>query len=331
MANSVTSVEVESRTMRCLVLGLLVAAGGVTIGLHAMQTTTVPIEVEKVRDNLYLLRGGGREIQVSGMRLSNAGNTLAFVTAAGVVLVDTKLPGQGQRIIEKLKEITDKPVTTIINSHTHMDHVSGNVEFPPTVEVIAHANTAALMKEMRPVSGGPTQPNVFSEHGGRGLPTRTFTDRLTIGSGSERIELHYFGRAHTSGDAWIVFPALRVVHTGDVFGFKTVPPLDVNNGASGVEYPRTIANALAALKDIDSVITGHYPSPLTMKDLATYGEFVRSFVEAVQGAKRSGRSIDEFVASWRIPDRFAKEGYMSFEHLRSIRADVEAIWNETKQ
>jgi glyoxylase-like metal-dependent hydrolase (beta-lactamase superfamily II) len=288
------------------------------------------LRAEKVRDNLYVLRGGGKVFQIGGVDVPQAGTTAAFITATGVVLVDTKLPGWGAPMIDKLKEITDKPVTMIINTHTHMDHVSGNVEFPATVEVVAHETTARLMHEMRPVSGGPVQTNLFKEHGGRGLPTRTFTDRLTIGSGADRIDLYYFGRAHTGGDTWVVFPALRVLHAGDAFAGKGVPPLDVNNGASGIEYPETIAKAVATLTDIDVVVNGHSTTTLTMADVRTYGEFVRDFVQAVQTTKRSGRTIDDFMRSWTIPERYLKDGYASTEHLRSIRPDVEVIWNETR-
>jgi cyclase len=288
------------------------------------------IQAEKIRDNLYVLRGGGRTVQIGGVNVPQAGTTAAFITATGVVLVDTKLPGWGKPIIDKLKDITDKPVTMIINTHTHMDHVGGNVDFPATVEVVAHETTAKLMQDMRPVTGGPAQPNVFKENNGRGLPSRTFTDRMTVGRGDERVDLYYFGRAHTGGDAWVVFPALRVLHAGDAFPGKGVPPLDANNGASGVEYPETIAKAVAALTNIDAVITGHYQTTLTMADLRTFGEFTREFVQAVQAAKRAGRTIDDFVNAWKIPDRFVREGYTSTEHLRPIRPDVEVIWNETK-
>ena len=64
------------------------------------------IELQKLKDNLYLLTGGG-------------GNSVAFVTDLGVVLVDTKLPGWGQPILDKIKTVTNKPVTTIINTHAH--------------------------------------------------------------------------------------------------------------------------------------------------------------------------------------------------------------------
>ena len=289
------------------------------------------LDVEKIGDDLYVLRGGGATVEIGGLTVPTAGTTLALVTARGVVLVDTKRPGGGQAILDALETITDRPVTTIINTHSHFDHVGGNVEFPATVEFIAQENTAALMREMRPVTGGPPQPNLFQEHGGHGLPTRTFKDRLTLGSGQERIELHYFGPAHTSGDAWVVFPAQRVAHVGDVFGFQVVPLLDASNGASGASYPLTIAKAVAALKkDVDTVITGHYPTALAMTDLQEYGEFTRDFVEAVHAARTAGRTIDDFAKAWTMPPRYVQRGYVSMAHLRPLRADVEVIWNEAK-
>lgn len=316
---------------RGLVLGTLVVVGALLAAAGAARQTpsASSIQVDKVRDNLYVLRGGG-------------GNTAALITAKGVTLVDTKLPGWGKPILEKLREITEKPVTTIINTHTHFDHVGGNVEFPATVEVVTHENTAKLMLEMRPVTGGPEQPNVFKEKNGLGLPKRTFKDRMTIGSGDERIELYHFGRAHTGGDAWVVFPALRALHTGDAFALKVVPLIDANNGGSGVEYPQTIAKAVAALKNIDTVITGHNPTTLTMADLKTYADFTREFAQTVQAAKKAGRTIDDVVNSWKIPERFLKDGYLTPEEIQQLlrwplaaqtarlRANVEVIWNETK-
>lgn len=262
--------------------------------------------------------------------MPNAGNTLAFITAVGVVLIDTKLPGWGGPIMDKVSEITDKPVTTIISTHTHVDHVGGNVEFSSAVEIVTHENTAKLMREMRPVTGGPAQPGIFKENKGRGLANRTFRRRMTLGSGDERIELYYFGPAHTGGDAWVVFPALRVLHAGDVFAHKAVPPMDASNGGSGVAYPRTIAKALAALTNIDTVVTGHYPTTLTLSDVRVYGDFTREFVQMVQAAKNAGRTIDDVVNSWKLPERFVKEGYVDVTHLRPVRGDVEVVWNETR-
>ncbi len=308
---------------RQIVLGALVMVGALSAAVAAFQQppagrggqpAPMVVVVEKLKDNFYVLRGGG-------------GNTAAFITANGVTLVDAKLPGWGKPLIDKVKELTDKPVTTIINTHTHFDHVSGNVEFPPTVDVVTQENTAKLMREMNPVYGiqtGP-QPNIFNDNGGRGLAKRTFKDRMTLGSGNERIELYYFGRAHTGGDAFVLFPALRILHTGDAFPNKGVPIMDVNNGGSAVAYADTLSKA-AALPNIDIVVTGHSPN-MTMADLKEYADFNRDFVQTVQAAKKAGRTIDEVVGTWKIPERF--KGYAQPMPER-LKPNVEVVWMETK-
>src|SRR5215203_2477795 len=121
---------------RISVLGTLVLAGALTVAVAAQQPAPQPsvdnLTVEKVKDNLWVIRGGG-------------GNTAVFVTSDGATVVDTKNPGWGQVLLDKIKTVTDKPVTRVINTHTHYDHVSGNVAMPATVEIIAQENTAKRM------------------------------------------------------------------------------------------------------------------------------------------------------------------------------------------
>ncbi|NUR55896.1 MAG: MBL fold metallo-hydrolase [Acidobacteria bacterium] len=315
---------------RELVLGALVIAGALSAVLAASgreqagtpQPSASALQVDKLTDNLYVVRGGG-------------GNTAVFVTANGVLLVDTKLPGWGKPLLEKIKELTDKPVTTIVNTHTHFDHVSGNVDFPPTVEIVAHENTARLMRDMRPPTGVPTAPRtMFEESKGVGLPKRTYKDTLTLGSGNDRVELHYFGAAHTSGDTFVVFPSARAMHAGDVFPNKGIPIVDGNNGGSGLEYANTLARA-AALPDVDVVITGHNATTLTMDDLKMYIDFNRGFVETVRAAKKAGKTLDEVASTWRVPARFLDAGYSqpagdTGQSPSRVRMNAELIWNELK-
>ena len=246
---------------RVVLLMALVAVGSVSVAVSAWQQAPAPpkpmlIEVEKLKDNLFVLKGGG-------------GNTAVFVTATGVVVVDTKNPGWGKPILDKIRELTDKPVTTIINTHTHGDHVSGNVEFPATVDVVTHENAKVSMAKMLAPSGFPPSKateTIFEANGGRGLPKRTFTDKMTIGSGNDQVDLLYFGRGHTGGDAWVVFPMLRVMHAGDIFSGKNVPILDAINGGSGVDMPDTLSKAADFAKNIDTIITGH-STQMTVADL----------------------------------------------------------------
>jgi cyclase len=268
---------------RVVILVALVAAGGIAVGVRAAQTAQEQpqtAEIQHVKGNLYLITGGG-------------GNTAALVADKGVVLVDTKLANWGQRIMDKVRTVTDKPVTTIINTHTHGDHVGSNEYFEPSVEIIAQANTKANMQKMDSLQGKP-----------HAMPDRTFNDRLTVGSGRDRVELHYFGRGHTDGDAWVVFPELRVLHTGDLFPRKGTPLIDVNNGGSGVEYPATLEKALKGIRNVDTVIPGH--SPITdWAALTEFTEFNRAFLTYVQAAARSGKSVEQAIADVKLPEKFS--------------------------
>lgn len=300
---------------RIVVLAALIGAGAVSAALGAYQAAAQPktIEVETLKDNLFVLRGGG-------------GNTAVFVGTQGAVVVDTKNPGWGQPILDRIKELTDKPVTTIVNTHTHGDHVSGNVEFPATVDIVVQENTAANMKKMASPPGMPARENVFQTSNGKGMPTRTFTDRLTLGRGDDRIDLYYFGRGHTNGDAWIVFPAVRVAHAGDIFSGKNLPLLDTNNGGSGVAIGDTLARAHAGIKNVESVITGH-GKVMTWNDLGEYAQFNKDFLAEVQNGIKAGKSADEIASGWKPADKYKD---YSIQDAR-LKQNVQSIAQELKK
>src|SRR5688572_10876884 len=154
----------------------------------------------------------------------SGGNTAVFVTDAGVTLVDTKLPGFGPTLLERVKSVTDKPVIRIINTHAHGDHSGGNAFFGPPVEIIVQEGARANMNKER--------------------ETRTYQDRLSVGSGRDQVDLYYFGRGHTNGDTFVVFPALRTMHAGDMFAWKAVPFVDPVAGGSILEQPQSLAKAV---------------------------------------------------------------------------------------
>ena len=305
---------------RIILLLTIVTAGSLSLGVAAFQQppANAPkvVEVEKLRDNLWMLKGGG-------------GNTAVFVRSDGITVVDTKNPGWGQPILDEIKKISTKPITTIINTHTHGDHVSGNVEFPTTVEIIVQENTKTNMEKMvnPPWAAQPAQPpTIFQQNNGKGMPTRTFKDKTTIGKGADEIDLYYFGRGHTNGDAWVVWPALRFAHAGDVFARKGLPLLDTNNGGSGVDIGVTLQKAHDGIKNVDSVITGH-DKVMTWADLAEYAQFNKDFLADVQAGLKAGKTPDEIAASWKISDKY--KGY-TVDPTR-LKQNVTAIANELKK
>jgi glyoxylase-like metal-dependent hydrolase (beta-lactamase superfamily II) len=286
--------------------------GGLNFGTPSVDA----LQVEKLTDNLFVLRGGG-------------GNTAAFVMTNGVLLVDTKVSGWGQPIIEKLKTLTPKPVTTIVNTHTHFDHVNGNAEFPATVEVVTHENTKTYMEQWNPVYGLQIDnPSPFKANGGIGLPKRTFKETLTLGTGADRVDLYFYGPAHTGGDTWIVFRDARVMHGGDAFAGKSAPIMDKNNGGSALRYAETIARA-AKTPNVDRVITGH-SATMTIAELREFGEFNGDFVRDAQAAKKAGKTIDQFVAEWNVPAKYTGYTNPPANNRGQWRSNAQVVWDETK-
>src|SRR6476660_4975195 len=267
------------------------------------------IDLEKLKDNLYVLTSSSPADRAT----FSGGNVAVFITDGGVTLVDTKLAGWGQAILDKLKTITDKPVTRIINTHTHGDHTGNDGFFGTSVEIVAQENTKANMEKM----------DAFKGDNAKFLPKKTYKDKLTLGSGKDRIDLYYFGAAHTNGDAFIVFPALRVLHTGDAFAWKDGPGCDRNNGGSCVSFPRTLQKAIDGIKNIDTVIPGHSPVA-TPKDLETYQKFCADFLSHSIDAMKAGKSVDEALASFKI------DKYPGYKNER-LKASIQAVYDELKK
>ena len=285
------------------VLGSIVAFAVVAVmaRAHAQAPQMAPIgKIQKVKDNLYYIFGQG-------------GNSTVFVTANGVVLVDTKLANNGQAILDQIKTVTSKPVTTIINTHTHGDHTGSNDAFPASVEVIAQANTKANMAKMTPA----LKP--------AGMPDRTFADKLTLNGGADRVDLYYFGRGHTNGDAVVVFPTARVAAVGDLFAWKQPPYVDTMNGGSVVELPATLEKAAKGIGNVDTIITGHMEPLAKMSDLVEYAEFNRAFLTAVQNARKAGRTADQAAAEIKLPVKF--NSYMT----GSVAGVPDAVIGTAKQ
>src|SRR5216117_2619107 len=304
---------------RSVLLGVLLLVG--SLSMAAAARTDLPgslapaaqpqgprvIDIVKLKDNLYVLTSStpGNPATFSG------GNVAVFITDGGVTLVDTKLAGWGQAVLDKVKSVTTKPVTRIINTHTHGDHTGNDGFFGTTVEIVAQENTKTNMEKM----------DAFKGDNAKFLPRKTYKDKLTLGSGKDRVDLYYFGRGHTNGDTWVVYPSLRVMQTGDMFAWKDAPLLDKANGGSGVEYAATVGKALATVKDVDTLIVGH--SPLRkVPELKEYQQFMTDFVAAVKEAKSSGKSVEDAAAAI---DLSAK--YKDYKKER-YRAAIQSIYDE---
>ena len=259
---------------RATLLAAIVVVGFTVVTVAAQQQRPrIPPTgmIKKVRDNLYVIPGAG-------------GNTTVFVTRAGVVLVDTKLANNGEAILSQVRSVSGSAVTMIINTHSHPDHIGSNDYFAPSVEKVTHENTKKWMAANARVASNPAV-----------MPTKTFTDRLTLGSGSDQIDLYYFGAGHTDGDAFIVFPALRAMAAGDIFAWKMAPLIDPMAGGSVMALPDTLEKALKGIGNVDTVIEGH-GDVNTWAGFRDYTLFNRALLDAAK-AGMGQQSADEIAAS----------------------------------
>jgi len=302
---------------RAIVLATLIAIGTLSMAVTASQApqgglnpaALAATKIEKVKDNLYMITGSDPTDRAAFA----GGNTGVFITNGGVIVVDTKLTGWGQVLLDRIKTVTDKPVTTIINTHTHGDHTGSNNMFPASVEIIAHENTKANMEKM----------DAFKGENAKFLPKKTYKDKMSLGSGKDRVELFYFGRGHTNGDTWIVYPSVRVMQTGDMFAWKDAPLLDKANGGSGVEYADTVRKAVAAATNVDQLIVGH--SPLrTVAELKEYAAYMDDLVAAVKQAKAAGKNAKDAAAGIDLTTK-----YKGYKKERQEPA-VQVIFDELK-
>jgi cyclase len=140
------------------------------------ENKTLAINALSAAVSLYMLSGGG-------------GNTLALIRDAGVVLIDTKPPGWSRAIADTLALVTEQPVTMIINTHAHIDHTGGNLDFPMVTDVIAHERARAHMQAM----------DRFQGANAKYLPNRIVSGKTSLFEGRDRVDLYYFGPGHTDG------------------------------------------------------------------------------------------------------------------------------------
>jgi glyoxylase-like metal-dependent hydrolase (beta-lactamase superfamily II) len=288
---------------RTRVLTAIVVVGLTVAGVAAQQRgggggrgggTRIPPTgaIEKIKDNLYKIGGAGS-------------NTTVFITAEGVVLVDTKLANNGEAILKQVQTVTDKPVSMIINTHTHPDHNGSNDYFKkarPTIEVVAHENTKKW------VAANPKSDPAMT-------PDRIFTDKMTLGKGKDRIDFYYFGAGHTNGDAFVVFPSLRAMCIGDLMAWNMAPLIDPATGGSVIALPDTLEKAQKGIKNVDLVIEGH-GNVNTWAGLRAYTEFNRALLDAAKAALAKKETPEQALAVLEKNPKFAV--FMKEELLKDL-------------
>jgi glyoxylase-like metal-dependent hydrolase (beta-lactamase superfamily II) len=186
---------------------------------------------------------------------------------------------------------------------------------------VTHENTKANMEKMP----------VFKESAGRGLPGKTFKDKMTLGKGADQIDLYYFGPGHTNGDAWVVFPAHRIVHAGDLFARKGMPFVDGANGGSQLRYPETLMKAYNGIKNVDTIINGHMPAQTTWADLKEFADFNQDFRTFAQAQLKAGKNPEQGAAEWKVPEKYKGYSAPASADASALKTRFEILTAEMKK
>ena len=255
-------------------------------------------------------------------------NSMVIVGDDDVIVVDSHItPATARQLLAGIRQITDKPISVLVNTHFHYDHAHGNQVFEGA-KIIGHEFTRMKM------AGAPLEEHTFTSYVGRltaslerqqatlaatedaeqrqGIETQiaalqahmatvdevapvapnvTLNERVTLFRGEREIQLVFCGRAHTGGDVVVYLPNERLVFTGDMM---LGGPSWLGDGFVD-EWPQTLEN-LKAL-DFDVMLPGHGPQVTDRALIGHVQDFYRELWAQVVASRADGKSVEETAAA----------------------------------
>ncbi len=268
-------------------------------GVALAQPQPPAMSVEKITGNLYMVQGG------------SGANTGFFLGPKGVLVIDAKMSTDSARqMIDEIKKVTPLPITTIVLTHSDGDHVNGLTGFPQGLEIISNVHCRQEMEEaFKDPKFEALRPY---------LPNKTFTDKMDLKMGAERIELRHYGPAHTSGDTVIFFPAEKVAFVGDLVFIGRDPLVHRQKGGTSIGLVKTL-HALAALP-ATKYVTGH-SGVVSKSDIEKLTKSIEEKQAKIRTMIQEGQSLDDVKKAFGVEDRPGR-------HFMSL---VEVIYLDLKE
>jgi glyoxylase-like metal-dependent hydrolase (beta-lactamase superfamily II) len=201
------------------------------------------------------------------MITDNAIQSMFLVYDRGVVVIDAP-QNLAVHIPKAIAELTNNPITHLIYSHSHADHIGGAKALGGHPIIIAHEETLRLLKR----DADPNRP----------LPTVTFSNNYTLRVGKQVLDLSYHGNAHEPGNIFIYAPAQRVLMVVDVVFPGWMP---WRRFALAQDIPGYFAQVEEIRKmDWDTFVGGHVARTGTHADVDTQAEFNNDVKQAAATA-----------------------------------------------
>ncbi|MCH9649969.1 MAG: MBL fold metallo-hydrolase [Deltaproteobacteria bacterium] len=255
--------------------------------------------VEELGRGLYHLNDGAYQM-------------MFLTTGEGVIVVDAP-PTTSQNILAAISSVTDEPITHVIYSHSHKDHIGVASLYPRNAIIIAHEVTSAHLAR----KSDPDRP----------IPTQSFTDSLTLEVGSQTLQLDYHGVNHLAGNIYVYAAEQKVLMLVDVVfpGWTAFPDLAITESVDGFLEAHDIILGY----DFEHYIGGHLTRRGTREDVEIQKAYFADIVQAAAKANSAmdfGAAFGEAAARGGQGNPFAAIKVLFDNVARQCADEVEKKW-----
>lgn len=247
------------------------------------------------------------------------GGTIAWLNSSeGFVVIDAQFADTSPHVIAELKKLGQQPFKYLLNTHHHGDHTAGNIAFKGLVEqVVAHQNS---LKNQRSTA---EKANALEK---QLLPNVTFAKDWSTTIGKEKITAHYFGAAHTNGDAVYHFEQANIAHLGDLVFNRRYPFIDKAHGANIAGWINVLDKIMGAFNNDTLFVFGHSLDPEKItgnkEDIKAFQHYLQSLLAFVEKEIKLGKSKEDILKATAIPGATEWQGAGIERSLNAAYAEL---------
>lgn len=243
---------------------------------------TPPVTFNKISENLYEVLGG------QGARSE------VIIGDKAVLIIDAKMDETSEKqIFRMIRNLTDKPIRYLVNTHSDGDHIRGNKYFPETVTIISHENCRNDF--FLPNSDGSSS-EWFDPELMPFVPSLTFRKKMDVYLGSKKIELWHFGIGHTTGDVVVYVPDEKVAFIGDQVMTQRPQLIHAYKGGNTYGHVDNLKKMLETI-DAEKFFSGHN-DVIDRKEIQNHINQMKTRQNKVNELLVKGKTLDEIKSEF---------------------------------
>jgi cyclase len=255
---------------------------------RGLQLTDFPRTI-KVADHVYTyedFHAGPEKFTTTNMFV---------VTDAGVLVADGQgSPAETKGLVDAIRHVTPKPITTVVIASDHGDHTAGNASFPAGVRYLVHPHSKAILDRSADASRNSARADAWR------LPAdaELVADSKTIAMGGEELQILFLGRSHTGGDLAVWLPRQKILFLSEIFLNRVFPAM---RSAYPAEWLKALDRAEAMKANL--YIAGHgftETGPVSQEEIRAYHKAITAVITEATRLHRAGVPVDQAIkdANW---------------------------------